>query len=284
MLTESTYGFSRPRPVMSIKAPYLDGVISSVVCDLDATISNSYNGSGLTWSNLIESPADGTTRAAYDFHLGNGSTSTTYPTFNGTAGDAAAYWSTDGGDYFLIKTLAGSLAERWHRTSGGTPFWVAVTFQTPSDLFSGTRSFWGNASGSYNRGIVSYAVSADTISMLSSNASTVPVTNNLSGVLVGSTDYIYLFSSDPSLSSNNVRIWVNTASASTFTHSYSASTTNSSDNLHILATKGPFQDGSQIMLSGLRLYSFAMGNVLLDDAGAAAIIAHLGARHERNYV
>lgn len=283
MLTESTYGFSRPRAVALTKLPYLDGAISSTVCDLDATISASYGGSGLTWSNLIANPADGTTRAAYDFHLGDGATSTTYPAFNGTAGNAAAYWTTDGGDYFKLKTLTGSIPAKWHRTSGGSPFWVAMTFRTPSGIFTGTRAFWGNATGILNRGIVALATASDTISMISSNGSTAPVTNNLSGAFAGSTDYVFIFAADPSLGASNVRIWVNTASGSTITHGFSASALNSSDNFHILASRGPSQDGSYTMEADLRLYSFAMGNEFLDNAGAAAIIAHLNARHGRNY-
>ena len=284
MLTESTYGFSRPRTVTLTSAPYLDGVVSSVVCDLDATISASYNGSGQTWANLIASPADGTARAAYDFHLGDGATSTTYPTFNGTAGNAAAYWGTDGSDYFKLKTLAGSLPEKWHRTSGGTPFWVAMTFRSPTATFSGSRAFWGNATGTFNRGVLAYVTSGDMLGMISSNASTAPATSNMYGPFAGAANYVSLLSADPSQGASNVRVWVNTASASTFTHSFSASSTPSTDNFHILATRGPFQDGGQIMDADFRLYSFARGNAFLDDAGAAAIIAHLNARHGRNYI
>lgn len=283
MLTESTYGFSRPRTVLMTGPTYLDSAIASVVCDLDATISASYNGSGVTWANLIASPADGTTRSAYDFQLGDAATSTTYPTFNGTPGNISAYWTTDGGDYFRLKTLAGTLPVRWHRTSGGAPFWAAMTFKTPPGIFTGSRAFWGNATGTLNRGIVTYATSADTLSMISSNASTAPVTNNLFGTFTGTTDYVYIFSADASLGAGNVRIWVNSTTGNSFTHSFSASVINSTDNFHLLASRGPFQDGVQFMEADLRLYSFAMGNEFLNDAGAAAIIAHLNARHGRAY-
>lgn len=283
MLTESTYGFSRPRTVTLTTSPYLDGALSSVVCDLDATISASYDGSGLTWANLIASPADGTARAAYDFHLGNGSTDTTYPAFNGAAGHAAAYWSVDGGDYFRLKTLVGSIPEKWHRTSGGTPFWVAVTFKTPAGIFTGTRAFWGNVATTANRGVLGYVGSADTLGMVSSNGATAPVLSNISSALSGATDYAFILSADPSLGSDNVRVWVNSASGSLFSHNFGATTTNSTDNFYILATKHAGTEGGYIMEAGTRFYSFAMGNEYLDDTKAAAILAHLGARHGRSY-
>ncbi len=282
MLTESTYGFSRPRTVLQTGPAYLDAVVPSVVCDLDATISASYNGSGLTWANLIANPADGTTRSAYDFHLGDGATSTTYPSFNGTAGTPTAYWGTDGTDYFKLKTLAGSVPSKWHRTSGGTPFWVALTFRTPTGIFSGSRSLWGNALGIVNRGMLAFVTSADMAGMLSSNGSVAPILSNMYGPFAGAAHYVFILSADPALGSSNVRSWVNTTSGSTFSHSFSASAVNSTDNFLIMATRGS-QDGQQIMEADFRLYSFAMGNTLLDDAGAAAIIAHLNARHGRSY-
>lgn len=284
MLTESTYGFSRPRTVKLTTSAYLDGALSSVVCDLDATIAASYGGSGTTWSNLIASPADGALRGAYDFHLGDGVTSTTYPTFNGAAGSMGAYWSADGGDYFKLKTLVGSLPEKWHRTSGGSPFWVAMTFRTPPGIFTGTRSFWGNAASSSNRGMLSYAVSADTISLVSANGSLAPSLNNLSGALVGATSYIYILSADPAQGASNVRVWVNNMTASFFSHNFGASAVNSTDNFYIWATKSGATEASLPMESGAFLYSFAMGNEFLDNAKATAIITHMNARHGRSYV
>lgn len=283
MLTESTYGFSRPRTVKLVTSPYLDGALSSVVCDLDATISASYGGSGLTWANLIANPADGTMRAAYDFHVGNGSTSATYPAFNGTAGQPSAYWSTDGADYFKLKTLAGTMPQKWHRVSGGTPFWVAVAFMAPAGLFTGTRCFWGNAATTLNRGVSGYVGTTDMVGMLSADGAVAPLLADIHGPLSGVSDYIYILTGDASRSTANVRAWVNNASAGSFTHNFGASTINSTDSFFILATRSSSTEGAFPMEAGTRLYSFAMGNEFIDDAKAAAIIAHLRARHGRAY-
>ena len=70
----------------------LSDVVDSAVFDIDATQSASYGGTGTTWSNLVASPADGAAQSAYDFQLGDGADSSTYPTFTGTVGDAAAYF------------------------------------------------------------------------------------------------------------------------------------------------------------------------------------------------
>lgn len=132
MLTESTYGFSRPRPLFQSESvsTYLDGVLASTVCDLDATIAASYGGSGTTWANLVTAPADGSAQTAYDFYLGNGSTGTTYPAFNASSGSAAAYWSVDGGDYFSLKSGANtSFLNSLHKTTGGSDWWIAMALK-----------------------------------------------------------------------------------------------------------------------------------------------------------
>ena len=52
--------------------PYLDGLLTGAVVDLDATMLASYNGSGYngsgqTWANMIAAPADGSAKTAGDF-------------------------------------------------------------------------------------------------------------------------------------------------------------------------------------------------------------------------
>ena len=73
----------------------LQSVIASCCCDLDATVAESYNGLGQTWSNLVVSPADGTSQTDYDFYLGGTSGSdATDPIFTGTPGDSGAYFAS----------------------------------------------------------------------------------------------------------------------------------------------------------------------------------------------
>lgn len=282
MLTDNSYGLPRPRPAV-MKSPYLDSVMDSVCCDLDATISQSYGGSGLTWANLIQNPADGLTRGSYDFHLGEGETASTFPTFNGTAGSMAAYWTTDGADYFRMKNITDTIPTKWHRTSGGTPFWVAVAFRSPPGIYTGTRCFWGNAGSVSNRGVSTFAVAGDTLSLVSANGSTSTITSNMSSALSGSTDYLYLVSVDPSQTSNNIRVWLNATTYAAFSMVFGASSTPSTDNFFIMATRSSTTNGSSPMETGTLFYSFAMGNQFLNDTHAAALFTHLRARHGRAY-
>lgn len=282
MLSENSYGLPRPRTV-SLQSPYLDGALPSAVCDLDATIAASYAGSGTTWANLVAQPADGLSRTQYDFHLGDGSSSTYFPTFNGTAGSAAAYWTTDGGDYFRLKSLTDTLPSKWHRTSGGTPFWVAVAFRTPPGLFTATRTFWGNAGSAVNRGVASFVVSADTLSLVSANGAATALLSNMTSALSASTDYLYLLSVDPQQTSNNVRLWLNATTAVTYSMIFGESSTNSTDNFFVMANRVSTTNGATAMENGTLYYSFAMGNEFLNDTKAAALFAHLRARHGRAY-
>lgn len=282
MLTDNTYGLPRPRPGLQ-KPSYLDGVMGSVVCDLDATVADSYNGSGLLWANLTPNPADGLLRARYDFHVGDGSTASTYPTFNGTPGTNGAYWSADGSDYFRLKTLTGSLPTKWHRTSGGSSFWVATAFRTPPGIFTGTRCFWGNAGSGTNRGVGATVLSTDLLGLVSANGTSAVVTSNIGGPLTGSTDYLYVVSVDPTQTTNNVRIWLNTTTSSSYSMIFGASSTASTDDFFIMATRNSTTNGANAMESGTYLYSFAMGNEFLDNTKAEALFSHLRARHNRAY-
>ncbi len=66
----------------------LGDINASCVFDLDVTIADSYSGTGTVWNNICETPADGQTKADYNFARNN----TDYYTFEGTANDPAAYW------------------------------------------------------------------------------------------------------------------------------------------------------------------------------------------------
>lgn len=78
--------------------PYRGGSIPNAVFELDAGLIGSFTGGGSTnWMNVVASPADSSSQSSYDF-------TKTGPTFNGSAGanSASEYFSSDGGDYFLL--------------------------------------------------------------------------------------------------------------------------------------------------------------------------------------
>lgn len=110
------------------------GLTSGLELCLDPSDPDSYT-SGQTWAD--QSGND------YDFFLGaNGSATSTDPTFNGSAGDADAYWSFDGGDYFSGSVSNPTWVENIHKDNA--IFTMATWFHAPSDNFS----FAGTASNS----------------------------------------------------------------------------------------------------------------------------------------
>ena len=251
----------------------LADVIDSAVFDLDATQAASYT-SGVTWSNLVTFPPEGSVQTAYDFYTGDGSTSTTYPAFNGSAGDAAAYWSFDGGDYFGIKSGANTaFFNALHKTTGGTAFWFAITLHKTDNTWSTAALLANLASAANYKGIEIGVLSTEVFSFGQGNGAG-SVTNN-SGIQT-SGDFIVIYSYD---GSGNMRRWVNTTTATTTAISFAASSADAAYPLRI----GSWGDNSRFLNAETRIYSVAGGNEYLDDTKAAAIINALCARHNRNY-
>lgn len=259
--------------------------LDTMVLDIDATQSASYSGSGTDVLNLVASPADGSAQSAYDFTRGNGSTSSTFPTFNGSAGSASAYWSFDGGDYFLNKNSFTDMVTPYnmHKSgASGQKWWAAIAYRsggaTLSALF-GTG--WTSADiGSYlymdpDGNKILYRVNGSTLTGVNFNGAVNNYTN--------SSDNIIIVSADMSLTTNNVRMWVNSGTGVTVSQNYGTFTTNN-DNANF-AIGGTFDEGTiqGPLLNSARLYAFSMGNVFLDDAGAAEIFNLYETRHGRDY-
>lgn len=249
----------------------LADVIASAVFDLDATQAASYT-SGVTWSNLVTAPADGSAQTAYDFYTGDGSTSTTYPTFNGSAGDAAAYWSFDGGDYFGLKSGTNTtLINNLSKTTGGSDFWFAVAVKHidgPSTIGIINTQATANGAG------VSVRFQAGEIIDLTQRQTA----NSIgSSVVTATNDTNYLIIASHSHSNNTTRFWINSTTVIEIAHTFNTGTSNASIAM-VLGTLGAGR-----FASGTFMYSAAMGNEYLDDTKAAAIITALEARHARDY-
>lgn len=277
-------GLKFPHVAAGGGASYLDSVISSVCCDLDATISASYGGSGQTWANLIASPADTASQTAYDFYLGaDGSSSTDDPTFTGSAGDAAAYFACDGGDYFTLKTLSSAVPTLWNLQKSNQTFWFASAFKTPtSGTWSATRGFFGDAWTTSNKGFLCYSNTAESLNIGIAHGSGVVTQNQGTALFANDTDYLLIVSVDTTTTTNNVKSWINTTTATTNSKTYTATATDADGNFHVgaLSNAGTVQGIAQ---SGVRIYHFSCGNEFLDDTKAGNIFAHLESRHSRDY-
>lgn len=259
---------------------YLDAVIDSACCDLDATIAASYPGSGQTWANLIANPADGAQQADYDFMRGTGVIETAAdPAFNGTAGDAAAYFSLDGGDNFTGKSVAATptLYNIHKKTGGANAWWIAAAYRAGADT---TMAPWGRGWNATDLGMYLYRTSGATTLYQSSGAANTPAGL---GVDQGTDDLLLIVSADMEATVNNVRVWANSTTGAVSSFTWVSVSAN---------TVAPFCIGAAMkesgvvngrMAAGSRYYHFSCGNELLDDAKAASIIAHLQARHGRDY-
>lgn len=251
----------------------LHDVDSSCVYDLDATESASYGGSGQVWNNLVTSPADGSAQSVYNYNRGaSSSSSTDDPTFNGTAGDNAAYWSTDGGDKFTsangsTPTFINNLA----KSSSADPCTVLITLSHANNQYSawGTSSYPG-----YGISIQFYAgtwyidryygSSYDRVSF--SDASSYATRRVLAvafNVRTGTCTYKRAL---------NSRTF---SSPSTF--GSGTDNTNATNNAQILST------GSALADPNSRIYSVAVFNTMLSDSALSGCIDALNARHGVTY-
>lgn len=252
----------------------------SPVFDLDSTANISYPGSGQSWKNMVLAPADGAAKSAYDFMLGATSgTSTDDPTFTGTAGNAAAYFSLDGGDFFQIAANTAFLASL-HKTTGGGAFWLAMAFRNQNPA-SGYPRFFSTQNASNLQGIRLTTQSTGAVGIAQAGDASVPANVwSSQPALANGTDYLLILSCAAGNTNTQRRLWLNNRTKYTTTLTYNTTSTDAS-NVARIASGGPSEGGA--LPSGFRLYAAAMGNSFIDDAEAALIFNTFNARHGRTY-
>lgn len=248
----------------------LDSVISSVCCDLDATISASYGGSGQTWANLIASPADGAAQTDYDFFLGaDGDSSTDDPAFNVDTFDL------DGTDVFVGKITNTPTLAGLSRTDGTNVWWIAtvthIAALLSADFFFEVRN--GTTFG--NQILIRTKDNTGTLRVAQRGSATVNV--DFAGVLTADTDHLIIVSAD--VPNNNIRLWVNTTTKTTASPAFNTST---ADATFAASLAGRNPSGNHLP-NGSKYKHFSCGNAFIDDADAALIFAHLEARHGKDY-
>jgi len=258
----------------------MGGIVASCCGDLDATISDSYSGSGQSWLNIETTPSDSASQSAYDFHLGAGSgSSTDDPTFTGSAGSQSAYFSLDGGDHFQLKAFSATQAALWmaHRTDSSNPCWVALAFQTPTGA---NKGFWGTGWSTGDIGIYNYAdeAGATVYSTATGTSDSLVITNSS---FTGGSPSVQIFSMDCNGTTNNFRNWTNTKTGTTQSKTWQAQTVDPDSNWQIGASDGGTPVG--FMLANTRIYACSFGDEFLDDTKAGAIIDEYNLRHNRTY-
>lgn len=263
----------------------MGNLVASACCDLDATIAASYGGTGQTWANLETTPADSSSQSANDFHFGDDGTATTDdPTFTGTPGSGSAYFLLDGGDYFTAKNPTTTLVNNIHKTNC-SGWWVACTFYLPGAQ-TGNIALWGSSWNNTDHGVYPWLVgsggTSKTATLWRSYGTGLDSQTITGASIPEATPSILIVSGDNTTGTNNVRTWLNSATKSQVSKSWSAGTTNLNGGWRIGSTDGAGTNQG-IMRNGTRIYALSYGNAFIDDASAAAIIGEYETRHGRDY-
>jgi|GEM_PF-1418401 len=282
MLERLGYG-TQGRKKPGATSPYLDGVLGSVTCDMDATLTASYPGSSQSWANMIAAPADGSAQADWDVWLGtDGSDESATspvrdPSFSGTPGTQAAYFYNNAeGNCFKFKNQSGptSLLKAHRKTSGG-PWWCAIVHYMNT---LGVDTFLGGVNTTGKRGLTIYMNTGGAMQIWDGSSQVAP---SVPAYTTGSY-HLTIVSCNPTVASNNLRVWLNSRSAVTNTWVPVGDAVASSV-FYLGAAEGNSGSISSLTNYLYRIKHFSFGNELLDDTKASLLIDHLNARHGTTY-
>lgn len=249
------------------RSPSLNTVISSCLADYDATISQSYPGTGQTLFNLVT----GSTES--DLWLGaDGSVSTDDPAFSGTANDPAAEFQLDGGDYFQVKTIS-SFLNSLHKTTGGTNYWFAFAIYLPNDA-AGDILF-GNQDSTRD-GIFIQIRPTPTLRIAQYNGSTIATVDSVTTQATEDAVNIIIVSFDNS--AGQATFWANSSTGETRAFTMNTATNDPTDDATFFARAGTLPANN-----GVDIYGFSYGNEYLNDTKAGDLIGAYEARHNRDY-
>lgn len=232
---------------------FVDGVESSSVFHLSASIADSYSGTGTALANGVASPASGDSQSSLDFTL-NG------PTFNGTADTDGSYFEFDGVNGTKIDLTAASNPD-YFRTlhQDASVGWLALSIRF-SDVSAFQRIIqardnfngWMLQQGS---GSLAFYIEQNNVSVF------LPFVTLSAGV-----DYTIIVSFDND--AGDFRYWVNSTTKSTDTFT---PPNQSNFDAGDIATIGAQVSGFNTLANGTRLYDICGGNAFIDDTEATAI-------------
>ncbi len=252
-------------------------VSSSAVFDLDATIGTSANGIEQYWRNMITAPADGSARGDYDFFRGaSASASTDDPAFTGSVDDPAAYWLHDGGDYYVKAAANTNFLRDLHKTTGASPFTIAISFKFVSN--AAIQAFFATGSATSDHGFYFYTGTTGRLTMGQVNGSAAATTTATDAVANGD-ECLLVITGDFSGTVTTATQFINSLTPETRTLNKGTTTTNASFAARISARGS----SSSKPPSGTRLYNVSGYNSILSDEEIATHYALMRFRHERAY-
>jgi len=263
---------------------YLQDTVASTVFELDATRSDSTDGSSQTWSNRTAVPADSASQTDYDFYCGDTSVATTDdPTFTGSVGSTSAYWLLDGGDHFSLKSGTNTtFLNTLHKTTGGADWWLAVAAYVINDsggsLFStkDTTTSVGIDNPFFKTGVKllqTYDGIAPQHRQYGTGAS--DTADDATGGFSGGQPVLYVISHKHS--TNETFIYINGVKT-TLSQTYNT-TTASAARKATIGRKG----GGNLFANLTRIYAVAMGNTSITDGIESAVRTYFEEAHARSY-
>lgn len=250
----------------------LGDLVSSAVFDVDATVEDSYSGSGDTFANIETTPADSESQSAYDFTRVGG----TKPTFVGTAGTTSAHWTlTNGGGSFEIGANT-TLVNAMHKTTGGNDWTIVFTGES-LDATWGVDAIGGTEGGAGGHGIRLLAGSAENI-QLGHYDGTSQILGNSSASPTLTGDIFLACAYDHT--AGEVTYWLCSSTGETNAFAFNTTTTNATNKLCLGATE---QTLFVLDVGQWKARAWSMFNEKLSDANIATIITEYNTRHDTTY-
>lgn len=259
----------------------IQAVVPSAVYQLDATVTGSYSGSGQSWLNMIQSPADGSTQATYDHWLGTTSSvePTLDPVFVGVAGTSSNYWTMTGTCGFTCKNTQSAFLQNIPLSTAGQDFWLAMAFrQTTLAANAFIFDTSQNASTPGFRLAINITTGTNTLRLEGSGVSLGSTTSTYT--LTAGTDY--LFVGTYSHSTNTVNFYLNSRTI-TENHAYTQSA--NANKGTVAAAVGQPNGGAFGGGNGAvgRLYGISMGNTFCSNTDVNNMVTYYNALHGRTY-
>lgn len=256
----------------------MGSLVNGCVFDLDATQSNSYAGTGQTFLNYESNPADGESKAEYNFYLGNAATTDgDEPTFNGSANASSAYFSFDGGDFFKGVNTLSTFLDSIHKTTGGSDFtFVMSLYYVSANQILLTNRLAGVA----NIGVAMYVFSATDTLRFVQRGDTAASTEVQSVGTINASAWNVIACAH-SHSTNTTTLWLNSATGAQTSNTFNATTTTASATNF---TIGAYGNDTFPLGNGSRVKNIAAFNKVLTNAEMATVITQMGRRHNINYI
>lgn len=234
---------------------------SNIVAQWDATLTDSYSGTGTTLANVIATPADGSAQSAYDLTMSG-------LTFTGSAGDEAAYLATAGAGFAEIAANTTFLTNLGKTLGQDHTFIMAYE---PATTVSNYLYSTQNTSSAVGTSVTSAATATQrqTDGVTSSTVS--------DGTIVAATRYLVI--SSHSHSTDRSRIYVNDRAVTEKVHIYTPHITDPRVNLHLFSRN----DSAGYMPSGSKLIGAAFMNTYIDDTKAGELFDYFNDLHSVTY-